>query len=78
MKLITIVAVGSLLATPVAFAQSAQQSVQTPKDPTPKASVRDADFYETAPRRSSDTPKGSFDDTEDPHSSTWSTVKGSF
>jgi hypothetical protein len=79
-RIVLVAAVASLLATPVAFSQSASQSVQTPSDQAPKASVRDADFYELTPRGTSDAPKGSFDGTEDtdPHSGTWSTVKGSF
>jgi len=80
MKLSVAVAALSLLATPVAFAQTAPRSVPIPTDGTPKPVVKDADFYESSHRDSSEAPHTSEDADEGalPHSASGTKVQGSF
>jgi hypothetical protein len=80
MKCIAFVAVGSLLATPVVFAQSAPRSVLPASATAPKAESRETDFYETRPDGSSAAPKDSLQDTDiqAPPLDSKSTPRGSF
>jgi hypothetical protein len=74
-----VVAVSSLLTTPLALAQTAPQFEPRPSDMTPKRADTDADFYLPRVPPSSVKVEGSFDETDgtDPHPGTWSPVKGS-
>jgi hypothetical protein len=78
-RIAIVVAVSSLLTTPLALAQPAPQFDPSPSDMTPKQAARDADFYQPRVPASSVEVEGSLNDTEgtDPRSGTWSTVKGS-
>jgi hypothetical protein len=85
-RMACVVVVGSFLAIPVAFAQSAPKPMPAPSDvlapsgTTPKASAREADFYEPSPRTASEGVKGSLDDgaATESHSGAASSVRGSF
>jgi hypothetical protein len=63
-RIAIVVAVGSLLVGPVVSAQTVPPSGLSPSATTPKAGVRDGDFYETRPGGSMAAPKNALQDID--------------